>query len=125
MTLQNTPLARAIRRDTKGAAEYLRITHGIDFTEKTLRNRRAKGLGPYAEYLEGFKPFYMDEELDRYAAEAFGPRKPRRQAVRTADTHTNLLARPAKQSINSVSQRSLCGDRQPLEVRRTLKGTHQ
>jgi hypothetical protein len=52
------------------AAAYLNQKHGIPYTEKTLRNRNAAGLGPRPEYL-GTIPFYTPQELDDFAATAF------------------------------------------------------
>jgi hypothetical protein len=68
-----SPPQQRLRR--AAAAAYLREKHGIPFTEKTLRNRNAAGLGPLPEYL-GTLPFYTPERLDDFARTAFTPESP-------------------------------------------------
>jgi hypothetical protein len=73
-----------MRLDTTEAARYLRDTHGIPVTEKTLRNRRAAGKrrGPACRYF-GVKPLYDVAELDRWAHEdALEPENPVRRNMR-------------------------------------------
>lgn len=67
------PARRRLRRSE--AAQYLREQHGIPFTDKTLQNRNAAGLGPKPAYL-GTIPFYTPEELDKFAETAFTPESP-------------------------------------------------
>jgi hypothetical protein len=64
---------RRMRR--KIASEYLLEVHGLEFSEKALRNRNASGLPPKPEYL-GAIPFYRPEVLDEFAERAFTPESP-------------------------------------------------
>jgi hypothetical protein len=77
------------RRRRQEAAQYLREVHGIPYTEKTLANRNAAGLGPRPEYL-GTIPFYTEATLDAFARDAFTAESPvavtRRKAKEAAGT---------------------------------------
>jgi len=53
----------------------MREYHGIEMTEKTLRNRNAAGLDPKPEYF-GTIPFYRPEVLDAFAKSAFTAESP-------------------------------------------------
>src|SRR5215472_2133359 len=59
----------------RAVPQYMREYHGIEMTEKTLRNRNAAGLDPKPEYL-GTIPYYRPEVLDAFAESAFTAESP-------------------------------------------------
>jgi hypothetical protein len=81
------------------AAKYLNDVHGIPYTEKTLRNRNAAGLGPLPEYL-GTIPFYAPRRLDDFAATAFTQESPvtatRRRHAEAASREIEPPRRPPR-----------------------------
>jgi hypothetical protein len=72
------------RLKTAAALEYLAAVHGIELTDKTLRNWRCQGRGPRWEYL-GNTPYTTPAELDR-AVDAMLTDRPANGRKRFADS---------------------------------------